>query len=133
MSRWNPSTWFDRGNPIDPYVQDFIDAMEYEDLPVKISEVKRSRARQLELYAQGRTKPGAVVTWTTRSKHLSGEAFDFDFIYAEDNRDPEAWGIAGEVLAGMGLVWGGEWRVQDLRHAELSPGEAEPLEGGDTA
>lgn len=30
----------------------------------------RSRERQKQLYAQGRTAPGDIVTWTMQSKHL---------------------------------------------------------------
>lgn len=30
----------------------------------------RTEARQRELYAQGRTKPGKVVTWTLKSNHF---------------------------------------------------------------
>ena len=30
----------------------------------------RTPARQAELYAQGRTKPGKVVTWTLKSNHF---------------------------------------------------------------
>lgn len=36
----------------------------------------RSPERQSELYAQGRTAPGPVVTWTTNSLHLDGLAAD---------------------------------------------------------
>lgn len=36
----------------------------------------RSKERQAELYAQGRTKPGKIVTWTLNSKHISGKAVD---------------------------------------------------------
>jgi peptidoglycan L-alanyl-D-glutamate endopeptidase CwlK len=36
----------------------------------------RSKERQAELFAQGRTKPGKVVTWTLKSKHIDGEAVD---------------------------------------------------------
>lgn len=36
----------------------------------------RTKERQAELYAQGRTKPGKVVTWTLSSKHIEGRAVD---------------------------------------------------------
>lgn len=39
----------------------------------------RTKERQAELYAQGRTKPGKKVTWTLKSYHMTGNAFD---IYA---------------------------------------------------
>ena len=39
------------------------------EFPVIVVEGVRSEARQRELYAQGRTKPGKVVTWTMDSRH----------------------------------------------------------------
>jgi peptidoglycan LD-endopeptidase CwlK len=36
----------------------------------------RTKERQAELYAQGRTVPGKVVTWTLNSKHIDGKAVD---------------------------------------------------------
>ena len=36
----------------------------------------RTIQRQRDLYAQGRTKPGKVVTWTMNSKHIDGLAVD---------------------------------------------------------
>lgn len=36
----------------------------------------RTKERQAELYAQGRTKPGKIVTWTLNSKHIDGKAVD---------------------------------------------------------
>ncbi len=43
---------------------------------VRVVETHRSQERQLELYAQGRTTPGPIVTWTERSAHTEGLAVD---------------------------------------------------------
>lgn len=43
---------------------------------VTVVETIRSQARQDELFAQGRTAPGPVVTWTRNSKHAQGLAAD---------------------------------------------------------
>lgn len=45
-------------------------------LTYRILEAYRSQARQNALYAQGRTKPGPIVTYTTRSMHSKRLAFD---------------------------------------------------------
>lgn len=45
-------------------------------LRVEIVEGFRSQSRQDQLYAQGRTAPGPVVTWTTQSLHSVGAAAD---------------------------------------------------------
>jgi peptidoglycan L-alanyl-D-glutamate endopeptidase CwlK len=107
------------GNAIDPYVKEFKAAMDEEGIPVRIGEVRRSVERQRALFAQGRTAPGPVVTWTLHSKHVRGRAFDFDFVRAVDQADAAAWDVAGEIGEGLGLRWGGRWGVQDDRHFEL--------------
>ncbi len=43
---------------------------------VSIVETTRTQDRQDYLYAQGRTRPGDVVTWTKDSAHTRGEAVD---------------------------------------------------------
>jgi peptidoglycan L-alanyl-D-glutamate endopeptidase CwlK len=107
------------GNPINPYVEKFKQVMEDEGAPVRIGEVRRSVERQRELYAQGRTTPGSIVTWTLQSKHIRGRAFDFDFVDSFDQDDDEAWELAGAVGRGLGLVWLPDRGVPDYRHLEL--------------
>jgi hypothetical protein len=54
-----------------------IERMESEfGYKVEVAETYRSQARQDALYAQGRTDPGAVVTWTRASNHTTGRAAD---------------------------------------------------------
>lgn len=43
---------------------------------IVVTEGVRSKERQEELYAQGRTKPGKIFTWTLNSKHIEGKAVD---------------------------------------------------------
>ncbi|MGV3710115.1 MAG: hypothetical protein ACO1Q7_14865 [Gemmatimonas sp.] len=43
---------------------------------VTVVETARSQERQDMLYAQGRSTPGSVVTWTQESRHTHGEAVD---------------------------------------------------------
>jgi hypothetical protein len=51
-------------------------------------ETRRSQARQDSLYAQGRTAPGPVVTWTRQSYHTPGAALDFLVNDDESGTDP---------------------------------------------
>jgi len=51
-------------------------AAELLPFDVCVVEGVRTKARQAELYAQGRTKPGRKVTWTLNSKHIGGLAVD---------------------------------------------------------
>jgi hypothetical protein len=43
---------------------------------VAVAEAGRTQERQDYLYAQGRTRPGPVVTWTRHSEHTLGRAVD---------------------------------------------------------
>ena len=57
----------------------FLSECEKEGLDCHVFESYRSQERQNELYAQGRTKPGNIVTWTTSSRHTQREAVDMAF------------------------------------------------------
>ncbi len=107
-----------RSFPIKDSMREFERAMQYEGIPVRITETIRSQERQRELYAQGRTRPGPVVTWTLNSAHLSGRAFDFTVVGApEYDDDPEAWEFAGTLGEDLGMRWGGSFG--DYGHFEI--------------
>lgn len=70
------------------------------------------------------------VSWTTRSKHLDGDAIDICpyAIFIADGPDKLLWdarhpvwpkiGAIGEAL---GLRWGGRWKQKDMGHFEFVP------------
>jgi hypothetical protein len=55
--------------------QFLVDA-DAQGLEFRVTEAFRSQDRQDALYAQGRWKPGPIVTWTLFSNHTKREAFD---------------------------------------------------------
>ncbi len=58
-------------------VERVVDRMRDEfGIAVDITEGYRTQARQETLHAQGRSKPGPVVTWTRNSRHTQGRAVD---------------------------------------------------------
>jgi peptidoglycan L-alanyl-D-glutamate endopeptidase CwlK len=93
----------------------------------------RTPARQKELYAQGRTKPGQVVTWTLTSNHFAkadghGHAVDlspFPVDYEGPAKFPKHDAIAKAMKAaaaelGVKIAWGGDWKTtKDRPHFEL--------------
>lgn len=88
-------------------------------LPAIITESGRTRKRQAQLYAQGRSAPGAIITWTRDSKHVAGRAFDLSFAGYSPDDTPESWyEDAGEAWEDIGGTWGGRWDEQDLMHFE---------------
>lgn len=88
--------------------------------PICVIEGVRNKARQLELYNQGKTQ-------TLNSRHLTGHAVDLAPLV--DGVIPwESW-QAFEKLAGtmkqaaklcqVSLIWGGDWIMRDGPHFEL--------------
>lgn len=93
-----------------------VEECEKQGLIIKIGECFRTVAEQDALYAQGRTKSGAIVTnakgSTYSSQHQWGIAFDF---FRNDgagayNEDGDFFGRVGRIGESLGLGWGGNWR-----------------------
>ena len=112
-----------------PRAELFLAKCRARGLDLVVTCTYRSNEEQAELYASGRTKPGAIVTHAKpgQSKHNymtpdgdpAAEAFDVvpllhgKPIY-EDPRDVDAdwtndwgWRVVGEVAAEVGLDWYG--------------------------
>jgi peptidoglycan L-alanyl-D-glutamate endopeptidase CwlK len=79
----------------------------------------RTPERQAELYAQGRTKPGQVVTWTLKSRHFVqadgwGHAVDLVPWPIDWNSLPKFDAIAKAMFQaskelGTPIRWGADW------------------------
>lgn len=97
-----------------------------EDITIKIISGLRSYEEQDELYAQGRTKPGKVVTKAKggQSWHNHGCAFDVGVFegssYLGESPHYRAVGELGESL---GLEWGGRWKFKDDPHFQDTNGK----------
>ena len=94
-----------------------------------VAEGYRTVEKQNEYYAQGRTKPGNIITYKKggESKHNIGEAVDFDFIIngRQSNASGNNWSLIGSSARQLGLIWGGDWKsFKDLRHVEMPKGYA---------
>ena len=81
----------------------------------------RSIAEQDALWAQGRTKPGLIVTNARglQSFHCHGRAIDFAFRTSEGKLswdDKLPWRLIGEIGKQCGLEWGGDWKRPDRPH-----------------
>lgn len=96
--------------------------VEQQGYRLMVTEGKRSYARQLALYAQGRTKPGPKVTWTMKSNHLTGKAADLVFLDKEGRpswSEKHPWHLIGKAAKHFGLTWGGDFKTPDRPHVEL--------------
>lgn len=96
-------------------------------LDIFITETYRPQSRQNELWEQGRTKPGKIVTWTMHSRHTSRRAWDIacngHLLY-----DIEILNKAGAIAKSLGITWGGDWTTPDKPHFEIDVNWKAPKE-----
>lgn len=110
---------------VQPYARALYFKTREHGLVINIISGLRSYAEQEELYAQGRTRPGNIVTKARagHSNHNFGIAFDVGLFernqYLGESPMYKAVGALGEEL---GLEWGGNWRIiVDQPHFQLRP------------
>ncbi len=106
---------------------DFIRKCKEEGITVIITATLRDNEKQNWLYAQGRTRPGKIVTNAKagQSMHNYGLAFDFCPIL----EGIPAWSDAllfikcGSIGKSCGLFWGGDFKsIKDMPHLEYTNG-----------
>lgn len=84
-----------------------------------VIEGRRTPERQQQLYAQGRTTPGPIVTYTLESKHLLGEAVDLapvnpstkklDFEYEDGFMEIGRAMKEASAMLNIPIKWGWDW------------------------
>lgn len=121
--------------------RDFLATCKAQGLDVLVTCTYRSQREQDMLYAQGRTTPGRIVTWTRKSLHSAtlsdgtpgSLAFDVvplrngmavwgthgngldDDPTDDDTDDLELWERLGQIGRAVGLEWGGDWQPKKDR------------------
>ena len=89
-------------------------AIEISEVDFTVLEGVRTLDRQRELYAQGRTAPGKIVTWTMKSRHIEGKAVDL-VPYPLDWNDLEKFNKIKDAMfqaareQDVNLRWGADW------------------------
>ena len=87
---------------------------------VLIVDTLRTKEEQTANVAKG-------VSWTTNSRHLTGDAIDLAIyeqyaLHGEDklqwDADDPTWLRIGQIGEALGLIWGGRWKQRDLGHFE---------------
>lgn len=93
---------------------------------VEIISAHRSYTEQNRLYAQGRSKPGRIVTNARggQSNHNFGVAWDIGiFKNGQYLGNSKYYKELGDVGLKLGLLWGGRWRsFKDYPHYEVNVG-----------
>jgi len=131
-----------------PFVKEvaelFLAECKKQGLNISINETFRTIERQDYLYAQGRTRSGAIVTNSRgsamNSYHQWGLAFDIYNNVTGDAYNINVLNKAGAIGQSMGLEWGGSWAgfvdrphfqyTFNLSIADLKSGK-KPPEGAD--
>lgn len=118
-----------RINTLHPKVRDkareFINKAEKQNIKLRVASAYRSYAEQNDLYAQGRTKAGKIVTYAKggQSSHNFGTAIDVVPIVngkADYNTD---WNKIATIGKSVGFAWGGDWTsFVDKPHFEMNFG-----------
>lgn len=125
-------TTFDGLNPIlVAKINRVLGAMTALGFPMRPVQGLRTLAQQQALYAQGRTRPGPIVTNADGIVHKSnhqagkdglGHAIDCAFVGPDPFGEKMPWGAYGACVRAVGLVWGGDFKaLTDRPHAELPP------------
>lgn len=106
-------------------------ALEMSPIDFGISQGVRTLEEQKRLYAQGRTAPGPIVTWTMNSLHLKqadgfGHAIDvLAYVKGKVSWDEKLYEEIAEpfktaaAVLGIDLVCGADWQPSDLPHFQL--------------
>lgn len=108
-------------------------------LDAKVFEGFRSTERQAWLYAQGRTRPGKIVT-NARTSLTSwhGYGLAVDVVHAtrywepcgNDSKANEAWfRDVADIFKKHGCQWGGDWTKPDTPHMQWGRCTASPTSG----
>jgi peptidoglycan L-alanyl-D-glutamate endopeptidase CwlK len=113
-----------------------VAACEAAGMPIAITFTYRSIETQNALYAQGRTKPGKVVTNAKGGQSLHNYRLAYDGVpkkllaypnwgdtpahQAEANA---AWSLYAKLGKVQGLEWGGDWKsIKDRPHMQWTGG-----------
>jgi len=101
--------------------QNFVEKFLKECPQIYITEAYRSQERQNELYEQGRSKPGQIITWTKSSLHTQRQAIDIAFHGSEMYpKDLEKWKEVAKIAKKHHILWGYDLWGKDLCHFQYS-------------
>lgn len=110
-----------------PLAEKLIETAVAQGINVKVISGTRTYAEQDALYAQGRSKPGQIVTKARGgySWHNFGLAFDIG-IFSEDGKkyygESKSYAVCGRIGETLGLEWGGSWAgFKDEPHFNYNP------------
>jgi peptidoglycan L-alanyl-D-glutamate endopeptidase CwlK len=118
-----------------PKVREMAEAFEAkafeEGIPVIITSTYRDFEAQNALYAQGRTKPGKIVTNAKGGQSFHNFRVAFDFVplrgkkpvWGTSGADGVLWERCGKIAESVGLEWAGWWKsFKEMAHCQYTGG-----------
>jgi len=111
--------------------REFMAACEAQDIDVIITSTYRDAKSQNALYAQGRTKPGRIVTNAKAGQSWHNWRCAFDVVplrngkpvWGTMGKDLELWNKVGAIGESVGLEWAGRWkRFREFPHFQFTGG-----------
>ena len=103
----------------------FLDLCKAQGLKVLVTNTVRDDEYQAYLYAQGRTRPGSIVTNAKKpSFHSDKAGLAFDIcknVKGQEYSDTEFFKACAAIGKAMGFEWGGDWKgFVDMPHFQWS-------------
>lgn len=105
----------------------FLTRTKAEGIDVLITSTYRDYACQDSLYAQGRTKPGRIVTNAKGGQSWHNFRLAFDFVPVQGGKarwnDTATFRRCGEIAESLGLEWAGRWKTfKEMAHCQWTGG-----------
>lgn len=116
---------------LNPYVaklaKQFIAAAKKEGIDVLVTSTYRDGESQNAIYAQGRTKPGRIVTNARAGQSWHNYRLAFDVVPIVNGKamwnDLRTFKRLGELGKSVGLEWAGDWKsFKELAHFQWTGG-----------
>ncbi len=115
-----------------PYVKTlaeaFIQGCAEAGIEILITSTYRDAESQDALYAQGRSKPGQIVTNAKAGQSYHNYRCAFDFVPLVNGKcqwnDWALWGRCGGIAEHVGLAWAGHWTgsLKETAHCQYTGG-----------
>jgi peptidoglycan L-alanyl-D-glutamate endopeptidase CwlK len=109
-----------------------VNAAKDAGIDLLITSTYRSNEEQAALYAQGRTKPGAIVTNARPGDSYHNWRCAFDVVplrngkpvWSTSGPDGDLWRKIGEMGEAVGLEWAGRWtgKLREMAHFQYTGG-----------
>lgn len=110
----------------------FLELANANGIDLLVTSTYRDLESQAVLFAQGRTKPGAIVTNARPGQSWHNWRCAFDVVPIKNGKpvwgtagsDGDIWRKIGELGESVGLEWAGRWtgKFRELAHFQYSGG-----------